>query len=324
MVTAGNHSRRGKTAGEGGNFTISLYPERPFRLDLTVWALRRRPENRIDRWDGRTYWRTLWTHTARRPVEVSAVQVKEGKETAIELTVDPIIKDKQAIDGISRTIGTMLGMDRDLTAFYRMASRDSRLDAFTRPFIGFKPPCFPTVFEGLINGIACQQLSLAVGITLLNRLALACDPHHGAGIEPAFPRPDDIEKLRVEDLRTMGFSVRKAETVLDCARAVASGDLDLDALGDADDDEVRERLEAIKGVGRWTAEYVLLRGLGRVSVFPGHDVGARAKLERWLRPAGTLDYDKVRKITEAWHPYAGLVYFHLLLNELARKGYVHI
>ncbi len=213
-------------------------------------------------------------------------------------------------------------MDRDLSPFYRMASRNPRLNAFTRPFIGLKPPCFPTVFEALMNGIACQQLSLAVGITLLNRLALACGPRTSADSEPGFPRPEDILKLGIEDLRQMGFNRRKAATLLDAAHAVAAGDLDPEAFHDMEDAQCVKRLQELKGVGRWTSEYVLLRGLGRLSVFPGGDVGAKGKLERWLRPSGRLDDDDVEKITAAWHPYAGFVYFHLLLDGLAKKGYV--
>jgi DNA-3-methyladenine glycosylase II len=75
-------------------------------------------------------------------------------------------------------------------------------------------------------------------------------------------------------------------------------------------------------VGRWTAEYVLLRGLGRVRVFPGDDVGARNNLRRWLRLRRTLDYEGVRRVLARWSGHAGLVYFHLLLDRLADAGYL--
>jgi hypothetical protein len=77
-----------------------------------------------------------------------------------------------------------------------------------------------------------------------------------------------------------------------------------------------------RGVGRWTAEYVLLRGLGRVHVFPGDDVGARNNLRRWLRLKRTLDYEGVRRVLARWSSHAGLVYFHLLLDRLAEAGYL--
>jgi DNA-3-methyladenine glycosylase II len=74
-----------------------------------------------------------------------------------------------------------------------------------------------------------------------------------------------------------------------------------------DGSEAIARLTSLRGVGRWSAEYVLLRGLGRVHVFPGDDVGARNKLERFLDIAARLDYDGVEQIVARWHPFAGLV-----------------
>jgi DNA-3-methyladenine glycosylase II len=76
----------------------------------------------------------------------------------------------------------------------------------------------------------------------------------------------------------------------------------------------------LRGVGRWTAEYALLRGLGRLHVFPGDDVGARKNLGRWLNRHEPLDYAGVQAATQKWQPFAGLVYFHLLLANLAEHG----
>lgn len=78
-----------------------------------------------------------------------------------------------------------------------------------------------------------------------------------------------------------------------------------------------ERLLELRGIGRWSAEYALLRGLGRLDVYPGDDVGARNNLRRWLGLCKPLDYEGVRRITNRWQPYAGLVYFHMLLDRLA-------
>ena len=77
------------------------------------------------------------------------------------------------------------------------------------------------------------------------------------------------------------------------------------------------QLIELRGIGRWSAEYVLLRGLGRLDVYPGDDVGARNNLKRWLNLRKPLDYEGVRRITKRWQPYVGLVYFHMLLDRLA-------
>jgi DNA-3-methyladenine glycosylase II len=79
-------------------------------------------------------------------------------------------------------------------------------------------------------------------------------------------------------------------------------------------------LSELRGVGRWTAEYVLLRGLGHLSVFPGDDVGAQKRFARWLGRSRPLDYVRVGRAVARWQPDAGLVYFQLLLDGLLEAG----
>jgi DNA-3-methyladenine glycosylase II len=187
-----------------------------------------------------------------------------------------------------------------------------------------RPPRFATVFEGVINAIACQQLTLTLGIRLLSRLAVACGTAIGEGDEAvhAFPRPEALARLSPAALRQFGFSRQKGRAMIELAQSAAEGRLDLEGLAALSDDEAVKRLCELRGVGRWTAEYVLLRGLGRPHVFPGDDVGARNNLQRWLRLRKTLDYEGVRRVMAGWADYAGLVYFHLLLDRLAAAGYL--
>ena len=101
---------------------------------------------------------------------------------------------------------------------------------------------------------------------------------------------------------------------------IAAEDIDLEQLEQLDDAAVVERLTALRGIGRWTAEYVLLRGLGRLHVFPGDDVGAHNKLRRLFGIDTALDYDGVKLLVAPWQPYAGAVYFHLLLDSPIETG----
>ena len=87
-----------------------------------------------------------------------------------------------------------------------------------------------------------------------------------------------------------------------------------------DDKKAVTRLCSLKGVGCWTAEYFLLRGLGRTHIFPGDDVGARNHLQRWLGLPETMNYAEVHKALMRWDGYGGLIYFHLLLKSLTEKG----
>ena len=93
----------------------------------------------------------------------------------------------------------------------RLARRYPRLRILAVRFKGVKPPRFPTVFEALVNGFACQQLSLIVGLELLNRLAALCDVSRGRGVQAgyAFPSPNDVAALPPSRYQAIGFSRQK-------------------------------------------------------------------------------------------------------------------
>lgn len=290
----------------------------PFRLDLTVWALRRRSINQIDRWDGTTYRRTVFVDDAQ--VELAVTQV--GSMHRPRLHVEATGTTSEASHKLLRQVlNRVLGLQIDLAPFYRIAARDARLNDLVVRFRGMRPPRFPTVFEALVNGLACQQLSLEAGLTLLNRLAAAYGraPRSRRGAGNAFPRPRDLARCPIESLRTLGFSRSKGAAMIEIASAIGRQEIRLDQLSSLDDDALQLRLDQLRGVGRWTAEYVLLRGYGRLNVFPGDDIGARNGLQRWLRPRQLLDYQSTKKVLRGWQPYAGLVYLHLLLKHLDEK-----
>jgi DNA-3-methyladenine glycosylase II len=296
------------------SLTFQVKPVPPFRLDLTVWALRRRAANAIDRWDGATWRRVLVVDGHAQGIEVA--QITPPDRPMLRVTVSG--RAPCAKSAVTAPLTRMLGLDRRLTDFYRVAADDPDLGRLAEALKGLKPPRFPTLFETLVNAFACQQVTLSLGILLLNRLAEA----YARGLDGpggrvfAFPSPDDLAACEPDQLRTLGFSRQKAQAIIELARAVAQDGLDLEALEQVDDATATERLQGLRGVGRWTAEYVLLRGLGRLHVFPGDDVGARNNLQRWLGFLEPLDYEGVRRTLAQWAPFQGLVYLHLLLNSL--------
>ena len=178
------------------------------------------------------------------------------------------------------------------------------------------------MFEALVNAFACQQLSLVVGLELLNRLAAVCDvrPRAGESAQYAFPAARDVARIAPAKYHAIGFSRQKVRALLTLARRIDRGDVDVEGLACDGDEEAAAHLRELRGLGRWTAEYVLLRGLGRLHVFPGDDIGAQKSLARWLGRSGPLDYEGVGRAAERWRPYAGMLYFHLRLDGLARAG----
>jgi DNA-3-methyladenine glycosylase II len=307
----------GSATKASANRPLKVEPLAPFRLDLTAWALRRRPHNAIDRWEESTYRRVVSIDDG--PVTLSVTQngTREVPRLSARLGARPI--DPRSERLVLRTLNELLGLDVDLGAFATMAASDPLLDPLAARMRGLKPPRFPTVFEALINGIACQQLSLDVGIHLLNRLTADRGrpvPEDIDGMR-GFPAPEELAAAEPGEVKRLGFSLAKARTIVEAARAIAAGDLDLEGLKQLEDAAAIERLTNLRGIGRWTAEYVLLRGLGRLHVFPGDDVGAHNKLRRLFDIDTNLDYDAVKRLVRRWFPYGGVVYFHLLLDSLS-------
>ena len=300
-----------------------LLPVPPFRLDLTVWALRRRPANQIDRWDGHTFRRVL--EIDHEPAEVSVQQDGPADRARLLVSVSAHSLSSSGQKEVKNQLERMLGLRRDLSSFYRLAKQDPKIAPLVDEFRGLKPPRFPTEFEAVANGIACQQLSLSVGILLLSRLAGKYGQtlgSSGAGVR-SFPSPEDLSGARFRSLKALGFSGHKAEFLLAIATKLRRGNLDLEKLEHCDDETALDILEQQPGIGRWTAEYVLLRGLGRLNVFPGDDVGARNNLSRFLGRRKPLDYEGVRRVVAEWQPYAGFIYFHLLLRRIRDAGWMN-
>jgi DNA-3-methyladenine glycosylase II len=296
-----------------------LKPKPPFRLDLTAWVLRRRARNVIDQWDGTTYRRVLMIDGT--PFQIAVKQTGSTDKPKL-FAVVTANSGAMARTKVSRLLTQMLGLQTDLAPFYALARHDRRLAPLVEEFRGLKPPRFPSVFEGLVNAVACQQLSLTVGIELLNRMARECGSTTASSdiSQPAFPGPEDLVRLHAHTLRHLGFSYTKARSLLQLSRGILAGKINFGNLDRLDNRGAVEQLMELRGVGRWTAEYVLLRGLGRIEVFPGDDVGARNRLALWLGRKAPLDYEGVRSAVRRWQPYAGLVYFHLLLSGLTKSG----
>jgi DNA-3-methyladenine glycosylase II len=276
----------------------------------------------VDRWDGQTYRRVLVLDGT--PVEVGVTQTGLLDDPRLHIRVKGKRLTSETAMALSAILQKVLGIRTDLAEFYRFAMEDKKLSPLAERFRGVKPPRFPAIFEAIVNGIACQQLTLTVGILLLNRLAQSC----GRAITPkarfphAFPRAEDLAGLELETFQELGFSRQRAHALIELSQRVTAGKVNLEILPSLDDKVAVEQLRQLRGVGRWTADYVLLRGLGRLHIFPSGDVGARNKLRRLLKLKKPLDWEDVNRILARWKPYAGFIYLHLLLDNLAEQGYV--
>jgi DNA-3-methyladenine glycosylase II len=164
----------------------------------------------------------------------------------------------------------------------------------------------------LVIAVTEQQISMTAAHSIRERLLSSFGT--AAGKLTAFPRPQDIASLQVDDLRGIGLSQRKAEYLLELARKVSTGEIDFDSWEDMPDDELVKLLRGHRGVGEWTAEYILVRGLGRTDVVPASDLGVRRVVGHYLAGGKDLSPQDVRELLEPWAPWRGLTAFYLLAH----------
>jgi DNA-3-methyladenine glycosylase II len=164
------------------------------------------------------------------------------------------------------------------------------------------------VVEALANGFCCQQLALAAGLTRLGHLAERFGARTPDGLRAGPPEPGRVARAPLSALREAGLSARRAAELRELARLpLERFECELAALADA---QARMRLLELPGIGPWTADYVLLRGLGRLDIFPAGDVGAAHALGRILGRA--VEPPAAVRFAERFAPLRGMLYFCML------------
>ncbi|MDI1312407.1 hypothetical protein [Prosthecobacter sp.] len=160
-------------------------------------------------------------------------------------------------------------------------------------------------YEALVSAVAHQQLHANAAEAILRRFK-ALFPN------TRFPRPEQVMEASDEALRGCGFSMGKILAISDIAAKTISGQIPKRAAAlKLDDEELIERLVAVRGVGRWTVEMLLIFTLGRPDVFPSDDFGVRSgwrvakKLDEMPKPK------EFRALAERWQPHRTLAEWYL-------------
>jgi DNA-3-methyladenine glycosylase II len=288
---------------------VTLRPMPSPNFALTARVLRRSPRNLIDRVDDDGTW-TRVIDLAGRPA------LLRGRQQGTTLDFDATpggAGDRRAIETL---VVRLFSLELDLQPFWRRVRRERGFAELARRCAGLRPQRFPTLFEALANGICCQQLSLAAGMTRLGHLAGRFGPRTGDGTRVGPPDPALVARAPLSALRQSGLSARRAEELRDLARLpLERFEHELTALPDA---QAKARLLELPGIGPWTADYVLLRGLGRLDVFPSGDVGATRTLGRIL--GRVIDPPAAVQFAARFTPLRGMLYFCMLGNVLATPG----
>ena len=282
----------------------------PYRLDLTANVLRRLSSNVVDRLsaDG-TYSRALDGFSA--PATVAVRQLEPG---ALEVELEaPPGEDERALALVVR----MLGVEHNLRPFERRAAKISWLSALAKRMRGVKPPRYPTLWEACVNAVVFQQISLFAAAAILRRVIEVLGTPIAREDETlyAFPTPQAVLDASDATLGRAGLSTGKSTTLRRIAGALLEGALDEAMLEERPSSEAAALLTQIKGIGPWTATVILLRGLGRLDVFPMKDSGMARGLARLAGSPVDL-----AAALEILGDQRGMLYYHVLLSWLESRG----
>ena len=297
-----------------------LVVEAPFHLEATVRVLQRRPANRVDVWDQNRYQRVL--STVDGPVLVEVRNRGTIAAPNIRFSIQAGDPSTATRVGLEQTVRRVLGLDLHPGPVQAVVEADLRLRATALALRGMRPPRFADLFEAFASVVPFQQLSLDAGISIMGRLTERFGEalEHEGHLYRAFPTAGAVANARVETLCRCGLSRGKAQSLRYVAKAIESGELTETLIDDLSTSRALERLLDLPGIGPWSAGVVLLRGFGRLDVFPPGDVGAQRGLRALLHlPAGqSLD-----PVVKRFGDHRGYLYFCALGASLLAKGLIH-
>lgn len=286
---------------------FAFTPERPYSLALTAERYTRFPEA-VDRFDGRLYKRLL--PVGRRGVLLSVEQSGPPGRAVLDVTLTgPDAASPAARDAARRIVEVALGAAQPVRAFYRAFSRDAVIGAAIRDFRGLRGAGVPSLWEALVTAILAQQVNLRFAYDIRRELSETFGRRARFDGETfiAFPAPGSLSAETPAKLRRFRLSASKAKAIHGLARAFSDGALAEAEVAALEDEAAIERLTAFRGVGRWTAEIALLRGLGRADIFPAGDLGVVKYLAQGLLGRRRkAKEDTMRRFAERWKPYRGL------------------
>jgi DNA-3-methyladenine glycosylase II len=213
----------------------------------------------------------------------------------------------------------LFNLDLNLNSFYETAKQDKTLWQMARDLWGLRSPTMQTVFEALIDSILEQQISLRVATGLERKMIkeFGETPTLEGTTYYTYPTPNALAKADLEALTSCGFSHRKAEYIKEISRLVAGGKLDLEKFKNfGDTSEAVSELDAVRGMGPWTAELTVLRSMQNWDAIPTDDLGLRRVIGHYYCKGNKITATQALEIAEPWGKWRGLAAFYFVAAEI--------
>ncbi|PKB79491.1 MAG: hypothetical protein BZY88_13035 [SAR202 cluster bacterium Io17-Chloro-G9] len=227
----------------------------------------------------------------------------EQPKLAVELQGEDL--SPAVVDLATERVAWLLGTDQDLTAFYNLAMNDSALAAITQRFLGLHLPHTSSVFEALVLAVMGQQIATNVARIIRTLFIESHGPRKSIDGETyfAFPRPETLAAQSIEGLRGLKLSQRKAEYIHGIACAALEDATGLEGMHQLDDEEVVQQVTQLRGVGHWTAQWLLIRSLGRPDALPLGDLALRRAVSRLYFQGEEVNDVQVEEFARRWSPW---------------------
>ncbi|MFS0777386.1 DNA-3-methyladenine glycosylase [Neobacillus sp. 3P2-tot-E-2] len=242
------------------------------------------------------------------------VNSEDANHLIVRFLGESVPTSKNLRTDVTQYVREWFDLDRDLRPFYDMAKKDLLLGQAVESFYGLRIIGIPDLFEALCWGILGQQINLSFAYTLKRRLVekFGRSVMHNGVTYWVFPSPQDIAELPVEELESLRMTKKKSEYLLGAAKLMADGKLSKEMLLEIGDYKSAEKmLVKIRGIGPWTANYVLMRCLRYPSAFPIDDVGLQNAIKHRLGREKKPANDEILKLAVNWTNWESYATFYL-------------
>jgi DNA-3-methyladenine glycosylase II len=236
------------------------------------------------------------------------------KEKHAQMAIAPATRAQKVQREAHRIAHKILGLEFPLKEFYAFAQSDAVLRELTTRFRGLRPTLSSDLFEMMITSISAQQINLQFAFAVRSRLVRRYGERlqHHSETYFAFPTPEKLARVRVASLRALQFTEKKSEYIIGLARAICEGKLDLAQLPHLSDEEIAEKLLPLHGIGRWTVDWLLARGLGRGNAIAAGDLGVRKAVQHFYFNGESQTEDTIRSFAARWGNFTNLAVHYLL------------
>ena len=293
--------------------TTAIHPVAPYDFELTAGqpGYSRDQEFKTEDYVNGAYIRLLDLGDKVALASVQSDGTVDHPRLTIDLTGDGLT-DADAARAAAQ-ISWLLGCDQELRPFYAAAADDPILADVVGQFYGYRNTRTASVFEALVQAVMGQQIATAVARVVRNLMVqhYGVRAHIAGQPRYAFPRANALAAAAIADLRQLKLSNRKSEYIQGIAQAALNSPDGFERLHGLPDDEVIRQLTALRGVGNWTAQWILVRALARPDGFPIGDLALRRTVAALYFNGAAITDDQLLGFSQRWTPWRSLATAYL-------------